>query len=341
MRTFPDTRSIRLPRWIVLLITMQSPALLAEVTGRINYNPFETRDQNLLNLVHGQPLPTNAALNAESQSLWSSSLVITNTVNIESSASEDILIDYESYRFNVSYQYGLNDNWNLKLDIPVIYQGSGVFDSAIESWHKFFGLPNGQRPGVERGQYNIDYNLDGQALLNQNSASTSLGDIQLTAARSLMDNERTTMSLWGSLKLPTGSENKLSGNGGVDISAWLALNQRLAQSWRINLNAGAIILGKDQYKDIPLSDYAVFGHVVLSWLVTDAVNLKIQAQGHSSYYDQSSLKILGDTMFMTFGGSININQCNQLDIAISEDMYVEASPDISLLINWRSYTGGC
>ncbi|NOQ87476.1 MAG: hypothetical protein GQ550_01000, partial [Gammaproteobacteria bacterium] len=68
---------------------------------------------------------------------------------------------------------------------------------------------------------------------------------------------------------------------------------------------------------------------------------KLQFQGHTSYYDQSQLTILGDTYFLTFGGTITINQCNQLDIAMSEDIKVNASPDASLVISWRSYTSHC
>ena len=306
-----------------------------------DFHPFETRDQNLFNLIHGQALPTNAHLNKKSQSLWSSSLVITNTINIESNTDENIYLDYEAYRYTLSYQYGLSDKWNLKLDVPLIYQGGGVFDSAIDSWHEFWGLPRANRPFVEHNQYDIQYAYQSQTAVNLNEESTSLGDIQLAIARSLIESGSTTMSLWASLKLPTGEEDKLTSNGATDVSAWLALNQRLSKSWVINMNAGAVILGTDNYKNIPLSDYAFYGHAMLGWSVTDNVNLKIQLQGHTSYYDQSQLKILGDTYFLTFGGTVTIDQCNQLDFAFSEDIKIDASPDASFIISWRSYTSHC
>ena len=94
-----------------------------------NFQPYETRDQNLFNLIHGQALPTNARLHSRSQTSWSSSLIITNALNIDSNSEEDIYLDYEAYRFNLSYQYGLNADWNLKIDVPLIYQSGGVFDS--------------------------------------------------------------------------------------------------------------------------------------------------------------------------------------------------------------------
>ncbi len=312
-----------------------------EQNNQINFQPFETRDQNLFNLIHGQALPTNAHLNKKSQARWSGSLAITNAINIESTADESIYLDYEAYRFNFSYQYGLNEQWNLKLDVPLIYQSGGVFDSAIDEWHNFFGLPDGKRPFVERDQYDVRYAYQSQTLVNLNEASSALGDIQIAIARSLIENRKTTISLWGSVKLPTGNEDKLTSNGASDFSAWLAVNQRLSEDWVMNLNTGAVILGASDYKNIPLSDYALYGHIMLGWAATENINLKVQLQGHTSYYERSQLNVLGDAWLLSFGGSININQCNQLDLAFTEDIKVDASPDASLLISWRSYTSGC
>jgi len=90
---------------------------------------------------------------------------------------------------------------------------------------------------------------------------------------------------------------------------------------------------------VGLSNYAFYGHIMLAWLAHENVDLKMQLQGHTSYYEDSQLRAIGSTYLATFGASININPCNQLDIAISEDIKVDASPDISLLINWRNLSG--
>ncbi len=127
----------------------------------------------------------------------------------------------------------------------------------------------------------------------------------------------------------------------LDISAWLALNQKLNDNWLLNFNTGVVVLGKDNYQDIPLSDYAVYGHAMLGWRLTDSINLKAQLQGHTSYYDESQLNILGSTYLLTFGGTVKINNCHQLDIAVSEDVKIDASPDASFLINWRSNSSRC
>jgi len=306
-----------------------------------NFQPFDTRDQNLLMLIHGQPLPTNAGLLRKSQSMWLNSLVITNTLNIENNNQETIYLDYETYRYNLSYQHGITDNWNLKLDIPLIHQTGGAFDSPIDHWHQFFGLPRANRPFVENNQYNIHYASQSQVQLKLDEASTALGDIQIAITRTLIQNSNSMVSLWTSLKLATGNEDKLTGNGATDISAWLAVNQRLSERWVLNMNAGTVILGSSNYQHIPLSDYVFYGHAMLGWSLDESVDLKLQLQGHSSYYQHSQLKILGNSYFITFGGSININSCNKLDFAISEDIKVDASPDASLIISWRHYAANC
>ncbi|HHJ34807.1 MAG TPA: DUF3187 family protein, partial [Gammaproteobacteria bacterium] len=203
------------------------------------------------------------------------------------------------------------------------------------------GLPRGERPSVADNEYRIQYSNKNQDLINLDETSTSLGDIQIAAARSVLKNNRTTMSLWGSVKLPTGDKSKLSGNGATDFSTWLALNQQFTNSWLMNINAGTVFLGSDNFQNIPLSDHVYYGHIMLGWLASEFFDLKVQLQGHTSYYRKTRLRAIGDTYFMTFGTSIKINQCNRLDIAVSEDIKVNASPDVSLLINWRSYSAGC
>ena len=307
----------------------------------IDFEPLSTRDQNILNLLHGQALPTNASLIERSDNKWNTSLIITNTLNTESNSNEYIYLDYESYRFNLSYQRGLSDNWNLKLDIPLVHTTGGVFDSAIDDWHAFFGLERGNRPYVEDNQFQVFYSYQDQALIDLDESSTTLGDIQLAIARTLKEDSNSSMSIWAAVKLPTGDEDYLSGSGATDVSAWFAMNQSISQNWFLNLNAGAVFLGQDSFNDIPLADYTVYGHAMLNWLLIDGFSLKLQLQGHSSYYDESQLDILGDTAFLTFGGTIEINQCQQLDIAMSEDIIVDASPDASLIISWHHFPGAC
>jgi hypothetical protein len=307
----------------------------------IGFEPFSIRDQNMLNLLHGQALPTNASLIDSSDHKWNTSLIITNTLNTDSNSNEYIYLDYESYRLNLSYQYGFGENWNVKFDIPLVHTTGGVFDSAIDDWHAFFGLNRGNRPYADDNQLQVYYRYHDEALVDLDDSSTTLGDVQLAVARLLKEDNHSSMSFWAGIKLPTGDEDYLSGSGATDVSAWFAMNQAISQDWFLNFNAGAVFLGQDDFNGVPLADYTFYGHAMLNWLLIEGFSLKLQLQGHSSYYDESQLTILGDTAFLTFGGTIKINQCQQIDIAMSEDIIVDASPDASLIISWHHIPGAC
>lgn len=304
--------------------------------SHLHSRPFELRDQNLFNLIHGQPLPTDAQLEDSGQAHWSSSLIITNTLNIENRTSEDIYLDYELYRFNLSYQYGLNDDWNLKLDVPLLYQNGGIFDAAIDNWHQLLGLPRANRPFVDHNKYEVRY-LSSRSRLDIDS-STTLGDIQFALAYDALRQRHTQLSLWAAIKLATGDETHLSGSGATDTSVWLALNQILGKDWVINSNAGIVVPGKSDFQGIALSDQVFFGHIMLGWSLNEALVLKAQLQGHTSYYDTSELKILSDTYFISLGGSYRVTLCDELTFALSEDLKVDASPDASLLISWHHHS---
>ena len=124
-------------------------------TAQADFSPLPTRDQNPFNLIHGQPLPIDAAVADKDQLHINTSLSITNTLNIEKVGSDSIFLDVESYQLNLGLQYGLGKNWAVQMNIPLIHQGGGFLDSAINSWHDLFNLPQADRPNVADNQYRI------------------------------------------------------------------------------------------------------------------------------------------------------------------------------------------
>lgn len=302
------------------------------------YQPVDTRDQNLFNLIHGQPLPTNAELLQQDRSAFSTTLAITNVINIEDKPPEYVYLDYETYRFRLSYQHSLGNYWNLKVDIPFMYQGGGVFDSAIDDWHAMLGLPRSFRPLINDNEYRIQYTLDNQLLVNESDPSTTLGDIQLALGYQLKRTGQNSLSLWTGIKLDTSDSKKLSGSGATDYSFWASYNQQLHEEWFLNLNAGFVLPGTDNYQGIPVSDYAIFAQSMLAWQLNQQFLLKAQLQGHSSYYDKSQLTILGDAYLLTIAGSMMINSRHSIELGLTEDIKVDASPDASLVLNWRYTT---
>lgn len=147
-------------------------------------------------------------------------------------------MDFESYHLRFALLYGLNENWALKLDIPYIYYGGGFLDSTVDSWHDAFGLPEGDRPNVDNDQFRIFYGRDGKPVIDLDTSSGGLGDIQFAVARKIIKNSQTALSIWTSIDLPTGEASELRGNDASDIALWLAASYRFHPKWITDTNLG-------------------------------------------------------------------------------------------------------
>lgn len=307
-------------------------------TTTINAQPFLTQDQNPFSLIHGQPQPVAAELPEAGNSHWSLSLDIANTLNSESRSNEKLLLDFESHNLRFAWFFAFKDDWAIKVDIPFIHYGAGFLDNSIDSWHDFFGLPRAARPFVTDNQFRIVYERNGLPLIDLEQSKSSLGDIQIALAKSIFQKNDASLSLWLATDLPTGDQASLIGNHSSDVSLWLASDYKFSSDWRVDGNLGMLMPGKDQLASIPVENHVYFANAGIEWQAHSSFNLRIQLNGHSRFYSDSQLKLLGSAYSLVFGGRIHINSCSDLDLAASEDIQVGATPDVSFLFSWRSRT---
>ena len=302
----------------------------------VNAEPFLTTNQNPFSLINGLPLPVSAALPEKNSKTYNLALEITNTLNSESKALESIILDFESYQLKTSFVYGLSEDWAVKAYLPFIYRGGGIFDNAIDSWHDFFGLPRANRPLVANNHYQIQYIKNGTTLVDLTQASNQLGDIQLSLGRQLSSTIDFNSSLWATIELPTGDVTNLSGNKGIDYSLTLATDKQLNSDWRLWSNAGILLPGRSFNTAVKTKSQVGFVYLGLSWAFMPELDLQLQLNGHTDFYEDSTLRLFRKTYEFIFGGTWHLNQCSSVDIAFSEDIKVGAAPDISILLNWRN-----
>ncbi len=303
--------------------------------------PFLTKDQNPFTLVYGQPLPTPARLPQAEEFNYALSLEITNTLNVESAANESLYADFEAYNLTPGGIYGLSKRWALKLDIPFIYRSGGVFDHAIDEWHKLFSLPRANRPDVENDQFRLFYSNNGTTSIDLNTSQSGIADVQLGLGRSLYQTSQHALSVWASIDVPVGDTNKLTGNEDLDYSFWLAGSSKLGERSVFDTNFGVVLPGDSVLTGLETENHVLFGHAGAHIALNPTFALKLQLAGHSGYYQDTALNFLGSALIVVFGGSINTGRCSAIDIGFSEDIKAGASPDIGLLISWKSQFNGC
>ena len=109
----------------------------------------------------------------------------------------------------------------------------------------------------------------------------------------------------------------------------------------LDTNVGVVLPGDSVLAGLETENLVVFGHAGAHLALNPTFALKLQLAGHSGYYKDTDLDFLGSAVIIIFGGSINTGRCSAIDVGFSEDIKAGASPDIGLLISWKSRINGC
>jgi len=301
--------------------------------------PFHTFNQSPLVQIFGLPAAENAAVQPAGRT-WSLLAVdIANGFAQDTTVGERIVLDGESYRLTLALRYGITDKVEAGIDIPWVGYGAGVFDSFIEGWHDTFGLPQGGRKEAPRNRFLYAYDRYGQEQLRLDDSNFGLGDIRLTGGLQLYHDRQPNpraVALRTSIKLPTGSSSKLHGSGSTDIALWLTASDDypLPGSWgHLTLfgSAGGMAMTDGDMMRHQQCNLVGFGSLGFGWSPAEWIALKAQFSGNTPFYRDSELPELGNSsLIFTIGGTLAFTPATALDIGVSEDLTVSASPDVAL-----------
>lgn len=309
--------------------------LLLATGATLTAEPFASRDQNPLNLIHGLPYPASALTNDDGQLDWMLTYNATNTLNSQSNASESIFFDYESHELNFSLNYGISPGWSASINVPFIYYGGGFLDNAIDSWHRTFGLPQASRPNVADNNFHLRYLDNSSPIVDIDNSSSGLADSQFGISKQLLSAPVNKASLSLIIDLPTGDHQQLTGSLKTDYILQVASQHRLDNAWSLDTNLALIMPGDSNLNGIRVANIVWYAQTGIEWRAHPAFDLRIQLNGHSAFYPDSELKLLGSNYLGVFGMRLHLDACTDFDFAFNEDLKVGASPDISFIFSYR------
>ena len=150
------------------------------------------------------------------------SLFVVSHAVERSSGDEDLIIDGETTRLALDWRYGLTERIEVGAELTWMSHHPGQLDSLIESWHNFFGFPNGPRDERDQDLLEFAYANDGTSTVMLTEKVNGVGDLRLHAGYSFGDSPSHQRAIRVSVKAPTGDADKLLGSGGVDASVGFA-----------------------------------------------------------------------------------------------------------------------
>lgn len=315
---------------VLLAVCFSSSALHA-----LDITPFHTRNQSPLVQIYGLPAAGNAILLSPGGKEVRAVLDHASNYVDDTAAGEQILLDGETTRMAVSGRYGLGKNVELGFEIPYVDHSGGFLDGFIIDYHNFFGFSQGGRDQAPRNRLLYRYTRSGVEKLRLDRSGGGLGDVSLAAGYKLYHDGKefpTAVALRASLKLPTGDSAALRGSGSTDFSGWLTASS----DYKLPLGHGTTfaaaglmamtngdILPDQQRRQVGFGSLGT-GWSPLSWLA-----LKVQFDAHTAFYNGSGLRALSENAVQVqIGGTLGLSERTTLDIAVSEDIVTQTSPDV-------------
>ena len=319
-------KSLILYAWLALLAN--SNHIAASTIG------LPTRDQNPI--LQPYYLPT---LGFAFQPGWqySNTLFITNTFQTESVNNETLVIDAESYRFEFAIAYQQN-GWRLNTKIPLIFNQGGSLDGLIESWHDFFGLPDGGRNSNPNDQLNIEYIKNGQTVFMQDSSTNDIGDIEVALSYRLAGDEKQSTEISAGIELPTGSIETNSGNEAIDVALWLVHQRSVTEMTELYGLVAYSRFGSGGQLEEQLNAGTWVAQLGAEHTFNQNITGLLQFDMHSALIKNSALKAFGNSLQVQVGLKFrNWIANHNLDLFFSEDIYSGSAPDITFGIRLSSH----
>lgn len=305
--------------------------------------PFQTANQSPLVRIFGLPAIGAASVLPAGRIEGTLSLDASNNFAPGSATGERVMLDGETYRFALAARYGIAPGFEIGLTLPLLTNSGGFLDGFIEGFHDLFGFTQGKRKSYPKDRLNYEYTRAGDRKVLVNDGSTGIGDIRLSGAWKVYDDGRENprqVALHGSIKFPTGNSHRLFGSGSTDFALWVTAGD----DYRLPIGhltlyaagGGLVMTDGDVLRD-QQRNLVGFGSLGVGWSPLEWLVLKIQADGHTSFYGGSDLvQVNSGSVQLTTGGTIGFTRDTFLDVGISEDVDLDASPDVVFHFALRS-----
>ena len=313
-----------------LVVPVSFALFYSDLAGADSSDPFYTRNQNPYIQIFSLSQPRPDSRPAAGQ--WAHRLIFHGTSNArtETAGNETLTLAGESYRLEFNWQYGWSDSFSLGLDVPLLYHGDALFDSAIVKWHQLWGLSNTERDKVD--SRDLNYSFAGEQTHQLTTPGGHIGDVNLYGVWPFEPpwggNSRYTLT--GTLKLPTGNAEDLAGSGSYDVSLLLQIKDIPwpSDSLSSHMGLGYTRLGRAE-RFLPEHRSDVYTLTAgTGYVINERWRALLQLDFHTAVYEVDVAALGDSSTQLTVGGSYRTDSGKVLDFGLTENLYTDATPDV-------------
>jgi hypothetical protein len=255
---------------------------------------------------------------------------------LESGGEESLFLDGQTDALTLSFRYGLPKQWDVELTMPWRHHSGGFTDNLISSWHRFFGLPDGNRDSypTDALHYQLSQPAHDRHLLR---SASGLGDIQVAVSRPLLAIDGGQLGISAGVKTASGQSSDWLGSGATDVYALLRFSGQQLGGWPLwwhgqvggTRAGGSDLLGPQQRRSL------WFAGLAAEWRFSPRWSALMQYDAHSALLDGALEALSEPAGMLSMAVRWRPTSRWMIDAGFSEDVVVESAPDITFLLNAR------
>jgi hypothetical protein len=302
------------------------PAAAAGPDDPVHRGPSEIRDEH----VFAQPrltLPATAPWTAPvgrwtlaTSALWSNSFSWNQDEPGENPAHRAYLVDGEGLTLDTTLSRGLRPNLDVALRLPVRWRGGGAMDELIDSWHRFFGLPDGGRPYFVQNAFRVEGTTTGGAPFSWTDRSGGgLGALELSSRWRVVGggDAPASVALVGRLTLPTAT-GPFAGHGAA-AGAQLVVAVPLARWLDLYSGVGGTAQGDGPVEGVAYEPARAHGFLALEWRPWRGFSLVAETDAASRLVSNVE-RYPGTHWMLNVTGRVDVGRRLRLDLGFTENL---------------------
>jgi hypothetical protein len=230
------------PYRFTLAMVLSLVASVSVCVAADGFGPFPTRNfQPIHQLVLGLPGDRAVVLRPGALDLRVE-LADTASIFSDRTPQTQVTMKFETVRSGLFLRYGLTEQLEVAVEVPVLYRYEGILGGVIEATERATTGLAPVRKALKGTGYAFNVTSNGRSVMSGSNQTVGLGDMTFMS-KYLIVSETDTMpaiSVRAAVKAPTGNEGQFFGSGSPDFGLGLAAEKRLGDRWMLYANVNGV-----------------------------------------------------------------------------------------------------